>query len=101
MVGKVISAKVPEELEERISDFQQKGETRSEAVRRLMRRGLRDGPGNAMYAVIITFSIAWVLIALRFDSYTALYVESGIFHLLAVLWVGVPELRERVNSLRG
>lgn len=100
MAGKVISAEVPEELNERIAEFQQEGESRSAAIRRLCRKGLDEGPGNGMYAVVATFAVAWVGVAVLTDSYTALYVESGVFHLLAVLWVGLPEIRDRVNSLR-
>jgi hypothetical protein len=100
MAGKVISAEVPEELNERIAEFQQEGESRSAAIRRLCRKGLDQGPGDEIYAVVVTFAVAWIGVAVLTNNYTALYVESGLFHLLAVLWVGLPEVRERVNNLR-
>jgi hypothetical protein len=96
----VISSEVPEEVKERISEFQQDGESQSAAIRRLLRKGLRDGPGDAMYAVVVTFAIAWAGVAVLTDNYTALYVESGVFHLLAVLWVAFPRVRRWANNLR-
>lgn len=100
MPSHTISIKVSEQLKSRIERFQEDGETRSAAVRRLIRRGLTDSPGDGAYVTVITFSIAWAAAVYLSNDYTVLLLESGVFHLLAILWVSFPPLRKFSYNLR-
>ena len=58
-MSKVISADVPDDLADRVEDEQEEGESRSAAVRRLVRAGLESKEETGV-SVPLPLYIAWI-----------------------------------------
>lgn len=70
-MSKVISADVPDDLAERIEEAQEEGESRSAAVRRLLRTGL--DAENSQH----TPAIAWWFLTVGGFLFTAAYIDAS------------------------
>lgn len=66
-MSKVISADVPDDLAERVEESREEGESRSAAVRRLVRTGLDADNSNAAVPTIILTTFGAVTLGIAID----------------------------------
>ena len=91
-MSKVISAEVSDEVAEQINEFRDGeppdyDESRSAAVKRLIRRGLRheEGSGNGAGALFIAQLLGWVMFAGAFFDAQAIVGYVGALLVLATV----------------
>jgi len=90
-VSEPISAKVPEELYQRVEHFRDDGETRSAAVERLIRAGLdRDTRTRQTLRVACLITGASIVGAWLFLNTAAIATIGTAAVLVGLLWSSIP-----------
>lgn len=90
-----ISAKLPKDLVDRIEEVQEEGESRSAAVRRLIRAGLdQRHSGIYLSRPAAIFMIGWYCVIGAFVEVKAVMGYFGLFLFVAAIAAEIAERRE-------
>jgi hypothetical protein len=97
----VIGAKIPPDLREQIDATKQPDESDSEALRRLVRKGLDDTPRadpSIIWWLSLTFTVMFFT-AYRIDGNRGAAAVGLVFMQAVATWAAIPDLRDRVNHI--
>lgn len=91
-VTRTISAKLPEDLIEEIEEYQEEDESRSAAVRRLIRNGLE--PPSQLTPIAMFQQLGWIFISGAFFDVT----PAGGYFGIAIIVLTVLEIKFNISD---
>jgi hypothetical protein len=98
-MSEVLSASVPDEVVKQVEAEQAGDESKSAALRRIIRRGVEDRSRKIVRLLSVVAGIGFI-IAYVLESYTGLVAVTGSHIIGLLLWSAWPELRRIPPQLR-